>query len=130
MVSAGVNPSLNYNSLNDGDSIIIKDTIMTNPQYDQNLDITTLEFDYFIGYLGKPVFQGDLTSLYAMGDQVQISVTIKRVTFTLEPPDVIMELTYDLEIFEKQWKSVDDFVANGVSSNALEPLPQNSISKV
>ena len=130
MVSEGINPSLNYNSLNDGDSIIIKDTIMTNPQYDQNLDITTLEFDYFIGYLGKHVFQGDLTSLYAMGDQVQISVTIKRVTFTLEPPDVIMELTYDLEIFEKQWESVEDFEANGVSPNGLKSLPQSSIAKI
>ncbi|GAI87977.1 unnamed protein product [marine sediment metagenome] len=81
-------------------------------------------------YVDNLLFHGDITSLYATGDQVQISVTVKRVTFTLESPDVLTEMTYDLEIFEKQWESKEYFVANGASANGLKPLPQSSIAKV
>ena len=39
-------------------------------------------------------------------------------------------MTYDLEIFEKQWESKEYFVANGASANGLKPLLQSSIAKV
>ncbi len=39
-------------------------------------------------------------------------------------------MTYDIEIFEKQWERKEHFVANGASANGLKPLPQSSIAKV
>ena len=38
-------------------------------------------------------------------------------------------MTYDLEIFEKQWESKEYFVANGASANGLKPLSQSSVTK-
>ena len=127
IVSEGIDSSLLYNSLSDGDAIIIKDTI-TNISYNQNTDNTTVKFSNVVGYIGDLIFEGNLTSLYATGDHVQVYVTIKLKTFTLEPPDVLSEITYNLEIFEKQWGGTEYFVKKMATSlKGLKPLPQSSI---
>ena len=129
IVSEGIDSSLLYKSLSDGDAIVIKDTI-TDISYNQNTDNTTVKFGNVVGYVGDLVFEGDLTSLYATGVQVQVSVTIKLKTFTLEPPDVLSEISYNLEIFEKQWGGKEYFVDKMATSlKGLKPLPQSSIAK-
>ncbi len=134
MVLAGgmTSISIEFGSLKDGDFIIIKDTI-SDIDYDSDVDVTTVTFEWTIGDSVQSMelkFEGDIRGLYKTGDQVKISVTIKYVSFTLEPPDVLQEMTYEMEIFEKQWVS-EEFYADTMATSlqGLKALPQSSISK-
>ena len=76
--------TINFDSVNDGDTLIIQDTI-SNISYDSNT--TTVTFEWAEGNTtGSLVlsFEGDITDSYQAGDGVKITLKIKRVKFTYE----------------------------------------------
>lgn len=119
-----------YNNTNDGDIIIIQDYI-SNIFYDDISNTTTVSFNwddngnirslYFL-------FEGDITNKYNLGDFVNISVTLKRVTFLYK------NISYDLEIYAENWESQDYFESNLISpldiSRSLKPLTSDLIEKI
>ena len=110
-----------YNTLEDGDKLIIQDTI-SDIIYDSDFDITKIIFEwtdegetnsYYVD------FEGNLTDIYQKGVKVKITGVIKYVEFNYE------NLKFEIEIFEKQWINQDNFITNG-----LKPLPSTSIKEV
>jgi hypothetical protein len=119
-----------YNSLNDGDTLIFQDTI-DKISYDETTEITTIEFEYSQDdgdgtYTSKAqfIFEGDLTGDYSIGDEVQITVTIKRVTITMEG------MTLDMELYEEYWISEEHFIENYMTGVPFKPLSATKITKV
>ena len=115
-----------YTTLEDGDTLIIHDTI-DEISYDETLDRTTVSFDTSEGgdmssSLNYP-FEGDITTTYAVGDEVKITATIKHVQGTYEQTGSSME--YELEVFEEPWTNIDDFMTNQGGA-----LPSTNIDKV
>lgn len=124
------NVKIFYNTPNEGDIIIIKDSI-SNLIYDKISNITTISFVLDeTGSLGTLyfLFEGDITNQYSAGDQVDITVTIKRVSFSYE------NVNYDLEIYTESWKGEEFFKENIISAlditHALKPLSSNQIGKI
>ena len=115
-----------YNSLNDGDLIIIKDVIDI-IFHDQKMDATLVSFEWTengTSNLLEFMFKGDLTPIFSLGDEVKISVTIKYVNFTYN------ELNYEMEIYNEQWVSEDFFKTDlETGGDGFRPLPQNIIKK-
>ena len=115
-----------YTSLNDGDLLIIKD-IIDIISYDSKMDATLVLFEWIEE--GKSmfleiIFEGDLTPIFSLGDEVEISVTIKYVNFTYN------ELNYEMEIYNEQWVSEDFFKTDlETGGDGFRPLPQNIIKK-
>jgi hypothetical protein len=115
-----------YNTLNDGDLLIIKD-IIDIISYDNKMDATLVLFEWRedgnSSFL-EIIFDGDLTPICSLGDEVEISVTIKYVNFTYE------ELNYEMEIYNEQWVSEEFFKTDlEVGRDGFKPLPQNIIKK-
>jgi len=115
-----------YTTLEDGDTLIIQDTI-DEISYDATTDRTTITFDTSEGgdmtsSLNYP-FEGDLTATYTAGDTVKITATIKHVQETYEQGGNSMD--YELEIFAETWTNMDDYVATQGGA-----LPSTSITKV
>ena len=104
-----------YKSLNNGDKIIIRDTIYKSI-HDQTTDVTYIEFESFTGY--PVVFQGDLSYKFQLGDMVDLTVHILTVSF----PDIIDNETWTvtLETFKEGWDTSD---------NSLVPIPQKYLTK-
>jgi len=115
-----------HTTLKDGDTVIIQDTI-TEVSYDSVTDRTTITFEWTIGDGGpsafSPVFEGNLTDTYSVGDNVEITATMKYVTFTDDSTGTSM--TYELEIFEKTWTNKEEYIASQGGA-----LPATSIEKV
>lgn len=118
--------SIYYISLEDGDSLIIRD-IISNIYYDSETDTTAVKFNWTDNGVNSSfaiVFAGDLSGTFQSGDEVNISVKIKHVTFSYG------DMNYDLEIYEEQWENQEYFVSNvGSALGGLKPLPQKSITK-
>lgn len=119
--------SLLYNSLGDGDLLIILDTI-SDIYYDISTDITTVKFEWIeeneTDHLDI-LFEGDIINSYQPGDEVKISVTIKYVTFSYK------DFNFEMEIYEEQWESEDYYRSNVDSGgDGFKPLPQSCIEKV
>ena len=110
-----------YNSLKDGDTLIIQDTI-SNISYNFDVNTTTITFEWIEGEEKNSydiIFEGNLTKLYQKNTNVNIQLTIKYVNFSYE------SLIFELEIFKEQWISFDEFIENG-----LKPLPSSCIKIV
>lgn len=116
-----------YDSLEDGDTLIIQDTI-SSISYDSDTDATIVTFEWTDGDATgslNPVFEGDITGTYQTGNEVKITVTIKQVTFSNQG------MSYDIGLYEEQWESQDYFISNAASAfGGLKPLPQSCISAI
>jgi len=115
-----------YTSLNDGDLLIIKDVIDI-ISYDPKMDATLVLFDWIENGTSKfleIIFEGDLTSIFFLGDEVEISVTIKYVNIKDN------EINLEMEIYNEQWVS-EDFFKTGFKEgrDGFKPLPQTIIKK-
>jgi len=115
-----------YTSLDDGDSLIIQDTV-SNISYNLDTDTTTLTFEWIEDGENNSLalyFEGDITITYQPGDKVKISVKIEYVKFSYE------DFNFELEIYEEQWVSKEYFKSNMDSGGeGIKPLPQSSIEK-
>ena len=119
--------SILYDSLDDGDSLIIQDKI-SDILYDDIDDVSIVFFRWVEGdsidYLSL-AFEGDITKTYKTGDTVEISLTIKYVNFYYE------ELNFELEIYQEQWENEEYFKNDADSGgDGFKPLPQNCIKVV
>ena len=119
--------SLLYNTLENGDLLIIEDVI-NEIFYSNDEDATIIIFRWVVNeesdYLDL-TFEGDLTDSFEMGDKVSISVTIKYVMFSYE------EFNFEMEIYKEQWVSEEYFRENVDSgADGFKPLPENIISKL
>jgi hypothetical protein len=118
--------SLLYDSLENGDKLIIKDTI-SDIFYDEKIDETKITFGWtedgeqqFL----ELFFEGDLTETYSHVDEVEITVTIKYVNITFAG------FIFEMEIYEEQWISEEFFRTDAeAGGDGLNPLPKNSIKK-
>lgn len=120
--------SVLYNSLKDGDTLIIQDSI-SEINYDSNTNATTVTFKWSEPTTSRHFqFDGDITQDYLVGGGVSITVHIKHITISID------YFEYDLEIFEEQWISEDYFSENVPNFfliiQGFKPLPQSCISKV
>lgn len=119
--------TMSFASLKDGDTLILQDTI-NETTYNADNDATMVKFTWtngsYQGSLSIP-FEGNITSTYQEGDDVQITTTITHVTFTHQ------EIDYDLEVSEQQWESVDYYTSNvGSALQGLKPMPTAIIQKI
>ena len=110
-----------YNSLADGDTLILQDVI-NNISYDTTADKTQVKFNTTSsgGVSSSAVFyiKENITGSYAIGDAVNITVTIKQVTFELN------SVTYNMEVFQEQYEQTD------FQTSMFNPaMPQTVISK-
>ena len=116
-----------YNSLKDGDLIKIKD-IIDSIFYDPKMDVTLVSFEWTENQTSnflEIMFEEDLSAIFSLGDEVEISVTIKYVNFKHN------DFNYEMEIFNEQWVSEEFFKTDLESGgNGFIPLPQKSIKKL
>ena len=116
-----------YGTLVDGDTLIIQDTI-SGFSYDSEADRTTVTVEWtedeVTGSLNFP-FEGDLTGSYQAGDEVKVTVTIKHVEFTYTDETLGMSMDYEVEIFDEQWTTQEEYIASQGGA-----LPATSIEKV
>lgn len=114
---------LNYESLQDGNKVIIID-IIDYIQYMDNLDATNIEFNVNTsasagGHISSVTFDfaGDITENYKINDKVKITFTIKHVIFSYN------NWTYDCEVYLDGWDQ-DKYIKN----NFYQILPQSCIT--
>jgi len=97
---------LDYQSLKEGDTLILTDTI-SEIYYQTLFQVgTSILFDVenftFAGVSSNKtgfLFRGDLTNTYSVGDKVQITLTVIHVVINNESTGVIL----DWEVFEEGW---------------------------
>jgi len=118
------NTTINFKSLNDGDTLVIRDTIFK------------ISYEYIEGVINKTIvifvwdegnesdsmffeFEGNITGSYFNGEQVKITVKIKRVSFSYQG------VPHDMELYEEQWVDEEYF-----NTYRYKPLPRSCISKI
>jgi hypothetical protein len=103
-----------FNSLDDGDILVVQDTIM-NISFEESYNLTVVELGP-----GSQAFsiEGDVTDKFKRGDAVELKLHIVKVVF-LQQNQFYSEIwTFDIEIFEEGW----DF-----SFNTAKPIPAKYI---
>ena len=89
-----------FQSLDDGDTVIIQDTI-ENITYWGQWDYTSL---HFASSSGNPFhIHGDITADFRRGDHIEIELSIKNYVFTEEDPDTKEVWTFEYETFREGW---------------------------
>ena len=119
------------NTVDDGDTVIIHDTISIVTYYPEK-DYTSIAFSWKTDPYTFPhvyyYFNGDISGQYSEDDEVKITVTIRHKTFSA------IGLNWDLEIFEEQWGGVGYFKLinhwSEFEQNALLPMSPSVIEKV
>jgi hypothetical protein len=98
------NVTLGYKSLQEGDTLIIQDTI-SNITFNSTGNKTELQFNVLtpanISSYALFFFQGNITGLYNIGDTVRITVKIKLVTYHENG------ITYTIDAFKEQSEQPD-----------------------
>ena len=117
----GLNITRYFMSLDDGDNLVIEDTIdFISYRYDDNKTNVRFDVDMTGGYTGSSYvsfsFKGKLNESFNEGGLVRISVKIKHVTYSLSGYNI------DEELFEEQWP-LDD-------GGKYKYLPQSCIELV
>ena len=121
-VNSNTTFSLLYDSYEDGDTLIIKDTIST-ITYDKTFNATGISFIWDNGtQIRNFAFKGNITDSYKNGDKVKITVHLKHVTFSYNGKN------YDMEIFAEEWESQDYFIKN-FDTYPFKFLPASCIEK-
>jgi hypothetical protein len=119
---------LDYRTLNEGDTLLIEDTIDNITYTSVTLNVTTISFDVdnysSMGVNRSEVafmFTEDLTNSYQIGDDVRITLTIKHFTYANEASQMII----DMEVFAEGWDE-ESFIALFF----IQILPQSTIEKL
>lgn len=131
---------MGYDSLKDGDTLILTDTI-SKINYTESIlfNATNISFniendsnkDYGENSLDI-LFEGNLTDKYKPGDNVRITVTIKKFSYENETSNI----NYQIDAFKEGWKE-DDFISNqtgflfmSMFGSFLQVLPESCIEKI
>ena len=132
-VSGGVwTAKIDYSSLKEGDTLIIKDKI-SDIKYTS--DGTAITFDVNYTFSASNVtfteldfmFEGNLTDNYAVGDTVSITLTIYHTTYSNETSG----FSLDYEVFKEGWNQTYFEKYSFFSTNLFfQIFPDSAISKV
>jgi len=107
-----------FSTFDDGDTIIIKDTI-NDIIYREESNDTGIEF---ISYLGERFsIKGNITNEFKKGEIVEITLHIIAVNYTKKNTDTEEIWTFNREIFQEGWDT---------KNNTLIPIPQEYIHHV
>jgi len=114
--------TLLFISLEDGDTLILQDTI-DSITYDSVADSTDIRFTLLSGEgIGSELsftFIGDITEAYHISDEVKITLHVIHKTFFHS------DNNYDIELFEEQWVDEDTLI-----TFANQPISESTISLV
>jgi hypothetical protein len=120
------NVIIDYESLEDGDTLIIEDTL-DNLTYDPTTNTTYLIFEFINNSITQSLnllFDGNLTGNYQSGDKLKMTFNIKHVQFDYNGT------SYDMEIYDEYWESENYFTTNLESTGIpYKPLPESVIEK-
>jgi hypothetical protein len=106
-----------YDSLDNGDTVIIRDTIRS-LTYNESNNYTLIEFASFDAAI-SPI-EGNLINSYNEGDVIELTLHIVLDTFTVPlPPDEIW--VYNLEVMKEGWDK---------DSHQPVPVPQRHLRRV
>jgi len=119
--------SLQYNSLDDGDQLVIKDFI-DGIYFNEEFTYTKIRFEWNMdndSNFFEIKIQGNINSSYNIGDEITISITIKEVKL------IYNGFEFDMEIFKEQWVDEEFFKSDiDLGGDGFKPLPQSCISSV
>ncbi len=122
MDRANMTMTLSLGSVDEGDTLIIKDTI-DNLTYNQQNQSTSISFastsqSAAMGQAPQLRFEGDITDEFSEGDTVAVTTHIINVTMTHNDPQTGQTITYHYETFEEGWDAENE---------ASVPFPQSTI---
>lgn len=117
---------IDFQLLQNNDKIVIKD-IINDIGYIESQGNTFIKFQFQDLLEGDNnqqidvifIFKDNITNVFEVGDEVEISVTIEHVEFTFNNTE------YDIEVFEEEWDQ-EYFEVNG----DFKPLTLDCIKKV
>ncbi|MFO8132870.1 MAG: hypothetical protein R6U10_02895 [Thermoplasmatota archaeon] len=108
-------------SVDEGDTVIIKDTIAS-ITYDEQNQTSMVMFTSTSQSQGQtPLrFKGDITDEFSSGDTVAVTLHIVNVTMEQSNPQTGQTITYHYETFEEGWDAANE---------TSVPLPQSTIEQ-
>lgn len=129
-----------YKSLNDGDTLVLNETI-SNIQYNETIlyNSTNISFnvdsnksnDFDNNFLNL-LFEGNLTNKFSVGDKVKITVTIEEFIYGNDTSSKYFEI----DVFKEGWNA-DEFLSNqtgfsvmSLFGSFLQILPESCIEKI
>lgn len=122
MDQANMTMVLFFKSLDEGDTLIIKDTI-ENITYDEQNQSTSISFastsQSTTGQIPQLRFEGDITDDFSPGDTVGVTTSIVNVTMTQQSQQG--QITYHYETLEEGWDAENE---------TSIPFPQSTIKHV
>jgi hypothetical protein len=119
-----------YDSLSNGDCIIIRDNISI-ITYNEEEDKTTITFSWYEDPYTKPheyyYFTGNITDIYQKDDEIEIRLTLLHKELETNNEK------YIIDVFEEQWVS-DEYFINNVESilfnTGLKNMNPSIITKI
>ncbi|MGC9308628.1 MAG: hypothetical protein ACP5FL_07625 [Thermoplasmatota archaeon] len=102
-------------SLDEGDTLLIKDTI-ANITYNEQNESTAVSFASTSSSSAQLRFEGDITDEFSSGDTVAVTTGIINVTMTQQSQQG--QVTYHYETFEEGWDA---------ANNKSVPFPRSTI---
>ncbi len=99
-------------SLNDGDTLIIKDTL-NDIVYNESYNDTMIDFETMIGY--SFFIEGDITNTFNIGDMIELTLHIIKVTYLEQDPYTDEIWTIEQDTFKEGWNS---------EYNTFAPIPR------
>ena len=117
-----------YKSLDEGDTLVLTDTISNITYMPFFYNATTIYFDVddYVS-MGMPSsqiafnFEGDITEQYKIGDEVKITLTVKHFVYENETTGIGL----DVDVFEEGWNQ-EEFISNFYS----QTLPAICIERI
>lgn len=104
-----------FNSLEDGDTLIIKDTL-NSLVYNESGGYTLIDFETLPG---SPFsIEGDITDNFKQGDIIELTLKVIKVIFRQQNPYTGEIWTFEHETFKEEWDS---------ANNVYIPIPQQYI---
>jgi hypothetical protein len=111
-----------FKSLDEGDTLLIKD-IIENITYDEQNQSTSISFastpQYAQGQIPQLRFEGDITDDFSPGDAVGVTTGIVNVTMTQQSQQG--KITYHYETFEEGWDAANE---------TSVPFPESTIKHI
>lgn len=133
-----------YDTLKDGDTLIIEDSIPENTTYNSTGDYTEIPFSLTIQGEDNTsstttlttYITGNITDEFTPGTNFTMTVTIKHVNVTIQIQG--QDTSIEMETFNEQWKSEEAFKTayqkilsgeNATLLDAFTAMPQSVIKK-
>ncbi len=131
--------TISFDTLEDGDTLIIKDKIPENISYDSEQDITLIPFTITVTKgrvqtTHNVMIKGDITDEFTPGTDFTLTVHIKHINVTAENfMDSGESIKLDWELFQEQLNKDEDFFKNSLTNStapfdeAIKPMEQSVI---